>query len=105
MSATSHRPAVTTSVPIETFVALGAIDPELVEPFLAPHQRLVLNPGDEELAGAGPPILRAGSHGPPRCSTGGCLLTIHTPTSPPTIGATVWNSSWPQAISSRYMCH
>jgi D-3-phosphoglycerate dehydrogenase len=61
MSATSHRPAVTTSVPIQTFVALGAIDPELVEPFLAPHQRLVLNPGDEELAVADAAIVRAAS--------------------------------------------
>jgi D-3-phosphoglycerate dehydrogenase/(S)-sulfolactate dehydrogenase len=59
MSATSHRPAVTTSVPIQTFVALGAIDPELVEPFLAPHQRLVLNPGDDELAAADAASVRA----------------------------------------------
>jgi D-3-phosphoglycerate dehydrogenase len=61
MSTASHEPAVTTSVPIQTFVALGAIDPDLVEPFLAPHQRLVLNPSDEELAVADAAIVRAAS--------------------------------------------
>ena len=61
MSTASHGPAVTTSVPIQTFVALGAIDPDLVEPFLAPNQRLVLNPSDEELAVADAAIVRAAS--------------------------------------------
>ncbi|WP_407770583.1 NAD(P)-dependent oxidoreductase [Mycobacterium sp.] len=59
MSTASHEPAVTTSVPIQTFVALGAIDPVLVEGFLAPHQRLVPNPSDEELAAADAAIVRA----------------------------------------------
>jgi D-3-phosphoglycerate dehydrogenase / 2-oxoglutarate reductase len=48
-------------VPIQTFVALGAIDPGLVQPFLAPHQRLVLDPTDEELAVADAAIVRAAS--------------------------------------------
>ena len=61
MSTASHGPAVTTSVPIQTFVALGPIDPDLVEPFLAPHQRLVLNPSDEDLAVADAAIVRAAS--------------------------------------------
>lgn len=61
MSTASHQPAVTTSVPIQTFVALGAIDPELVDPFLAPNQRLVLNPSDEDLAAADAAIVRAAS--------------------------------------------
>ena len=61
MSTASHGPAVTTSVPIQTFVALGAIDPDLVEPYLAPNQRLVLNPTDEELAVADAAIVRAAS--------------------------------------------
>ncbi len=61
MSTASHGPGVTTSVPIQTFVALGAIDPDLVEPFLAPNQRLVLNPTDEELAVADAAIVRAAS--------------------------------------------
>jgi len=59
MSTASQEPAVTTSVPIETFVALGPIDPDLVEPFLAPHQRLVLDPTTEELAVAHAAIVRA----------------------------------------------
>jgi D-3-phosphoglycerate dehydrogenase/(S)-sulfolactate dehydrogenase len=59
MSTAAHQPAVTTPVPMQTFVALGAIDPELVEPFLAPNQRLVLNPGAEELATADAAIVRA----------------------------------------------
>jgi D-3-phosphoglycerate dehydrogenase / 2-oxoglutarate reductase len=50
---------VTTSTPTQTFVALGAIDPNLVEPFLEPHQRLVLSPSDEELAVADAAIVRA----------------------------------------------
>jgi D-3-phosphoglycerate dehydrogenase/(S)-sulfolactate dehydrogenase len=61
MSTASHGPAVTTSVPIQTFVAVGAIDPDLVEPYLAPNQRLVLNPTDEELAVADAAIVRAAS--------------------------------------------
>ena len=59
MSTASNGPAVTTSVPIQTFVALGQIDPDLVEPFLAPNQRLVLNPSDEDLAVADAAIVRA----------------------------------------------
>ena len=43
----------------ETFVALGAIDPELATPFLASGQRLVLDPTDEELAAADAAIVRA----------------------------------------------
>jgi D-3-phosphoglycerate dehydrogenase len=61
MSTASQQPAVSTSVPIQTFVALGAIDPGLVQPFLAPHQRLVLDPTDEELAVADAAIVRAAS--------------------------------------------
>ncbi len=45
----------------ETFVALGAIDPDLVTPFLAPHQRFVPDPTDEELAVADAAIVRAAS--------------------------------------------
>ena len=52
---------MTTSVAIQTFVALGPIDPNLVEPFLAPNQRLVLNPSDEDLAAADAAIVRAAS--------------------------------------------
>jgi D-3-phosphoglycerate dehydrogenase len=59
MSTASQEPATTTSVPIQTFVALGPIDPNLVEPFLAPNQRLVLNPTDEDLAAADAAIVRA----------------------------------------------
>jgi D-3-phosphoglycerate dehydrogenase/(S)-sulfolactate dehydrogenase len=61
MSTAPHGHAVTTSVPIQTFVALGAVNPDLVEPFLAPHQRLVLNPTDEDLAVADAAIVRAAS--------------------------------------------
>src|SRR6185503_1206585 len=43
----------------ETFVALGAIDPDLATPFLASGQRLVLDPTDEELATADAAIVRA----------------------------------------------
>src|SRR6476660_10119747 len=43
----------------ETFVALGAIDPELATPFLASGQRLVLDPTDAELAAADAAIVRA----------------------------------------------
>jgi D-3-phosphoglycerate dehydrogenase len=59
MSTASQQPAVTTSAPIQTFVALGPVEPDLVEPFLAPHQRLVLDPTDEELAVADAAIVRA----------------------------------------------
>lgn len=48
-----------TSAPIQTFVALGPVDPDVVEPLLAPNQRLVLNPTDEELAVADAAIVRA----------------------------------------------
>jgi D-3-phosphoglycerate dehydrogenase / 2-oxoglutarate reductase len=61
MATASHKPAMTTSAAIQTFVALGPIDPGLVEPFLAPNQRLVLNPSDEELAVADAAIVRAAS--------------------------------------------
>jgi len=37
------------------------IDPDLVEPFLAPHQRLVLEPTTDELAVAHAAIVRAAS--------------------------------------------
>jgi D-3-phosphoglycerate dehydrogenase len=57
MSTASQQPAVT----VQTFVALGAIDPDLVQPLLAPHQRLVLDPTDEELAVADAAIVRAAS--------------------------------------------
>jgi D-3-phosphoglycerate dehydrogenase / 2-oxoglutarate reductase len=50
---------MTTCAPVQTFVALGPIEPDLVEPFLAPNQRLVLNPGDEDLAVADAAIVRA----------------------------------------------
>src|SRR6478735_1107018 len=43
----------------ETFVALGAIDPDLVTPSLAPRQRLVTDPSDEVLAVADAAIVRA----------------------------------------------
>ena len=46
-------------LPPQTFVALGPIDPDLVEPFLASHQRLVLNPSAEDLAVADAAIVRA----------------------------------------------
>src|ERR1700742_761446 len=59
MSTASQQPAVATSAPIQTFVALGPIEPDLVEPFLAPNQRLVLNPSDEDLAVADAAIVRA----------------------------------------------
>ena len=45
----------------ETFVALGAIDPDLITPSLAPHQRFVPDPTDEELAVADAAIVRAAS--------------------------------------------
>jgi D-3-phosphoglycerate dehydrogenase / 2-oxoglutarate reductase len=48
-----------TSTPTQTFVALGAVEPALVEPCLAPDQRLVLDPTDEQLAGADAAIVRA----------------------------------------------
>ena len=47
------------STTAETFVALGAIDPDLATPFLASGQRLVLDPTDEELAAADAAIVRA----------------------------------------------
>ena len=43
----------------ETFVALGAIDPDLATPFLASGQRLVLDPTDADLASADAAIVRA----------------------------------------------
>src|SRR6185312_11870268 len=43
----------------ETFVALGAIDPDLATPFLASGQRLVLDPTAEDLATADAAIVRA----------------------------------------------
>ena len=49
------------STTAETFVALGAIDPDLATPFLASRQRLVLDPTDEDLAVADAAIVRAAS--------------------------------------------
>jgi D-3-phosphoglycerate dehydrogenase / 2-oxoglutarate reductase len=43
----------------ETFVALGAVDPDLITPFLAPGQRFVPDPTEEELAVAEAAIVRA----------------------------------------------
>ena len=43
----------------ETFVALGPLDPDLVDPFLASHQRLILDPSDQQLASADAAIVRA----------------------------------------------
>src|SRR6185312_3561171 len=43
----------------ETFVALGAVDPELITPFLAPGQRFVPDPTEEDLAVAEAAIVRA----------------------------------------------
>jgi D-3-phosphoglycerate dehydrogenase len=48
-----------TSTPTQTFVALGAVEPALVEPCLAPDQQLVLDPTDEQLAAADAAIVRA----------------------------------------------
>lgn len=59
MATNSHEAAVVTSVTTQTFVALGDIDPDLVRPFLAPHQQLVLDPTDEDLAVADAAIVRA----------------------------------------------
>src|SRR6476469_485427 len=47
------------STSAETFVALGAIDPDLATPFLASGQRLVLDPTAEDLAAADAAIVRA----------------------------------------------
>ena len=48
-----------TSAPIQTFVALGPVDPDVVEPLLAPHQRLIVDPSDQQLAAADAAIVRA----------------------------------------------
>ena len=59
MSAASEQTATATSGTMQTFVALGPIDPDLVEPFLARHQRLVLDPTAADLAVADAAIVRA----------------------------------------------
>ncbi len=43
----------------QTIAALGSIDPALVEPFLEPHQRLIVEPGAADLAAADAAIVRA----------------------------------------------
>lgn len=43
----------------QTVVALGSVEAGLVEPVLAPHQRLIHNPTDEDLARADAAIVRA----------------------------------------------
>jgi D-3-phosphoglycerate dehydrogenase/(S)-sulfolactate dehydrogenase len=59
MSAASEQTATAKSGTTQTFVALGPIDPDLVEPFLARHQRLVLDPTAADLAVADAAIVRA----------------------------------------------
>jgi D-3-phosphoglycerate dehydrogenase len=56
---TPKEPTVLISAPIQTFVALGPVDPDVVEPLLAPHQRLILDPSDQQLAAADAAIVRA----------------------------------------------
>lgn len=48
-----------TAAPTQTFVALGPIEPGLVEPFLAGHQQLAVNPTADQLAVADAAIVRA----------------------------------------------
>ncbi|TQJ39339.1 D-3-phosphoglycerate dehydrogenase [Arthrobacter sp. SLBN-112] len=43
----------------QIFVALGSVEPDLVEPLLSEHQRLIQDPTDEELATADAAIVRA----------------------------------------------
>lgn len=43
----------------QTFVALGSVEPDLVEPLLSEHQRLIQDPTDEDLANADAAIVRA----------------------------------------------
>jgi phosphoglycerate dehydrogenase-like enzyme len=43
----------------QIFVALGSVEPDLVEPLLSEHQRLIQNPTDEDLANADAAIVRA----------------------------------------------
>ncbi|KRE71480.1 hydroxyacid dehydrogenase [Arthrobacter sp. Soil762] len=43
----------------QTVVALGSIEAGLVEPILAPHQQMIHNPTDEDLARADAAIVRA----------------------------------------------
>lgn len=43
----------------QIFVALGSVEPDLVEPLLSEHQRLILDPTDEDLANADAAIVRA----------------------------------------------
>jgi phosphoglycerate dehydrogenase-like enzyme len=43
----------------QIFVALGSVEPDLVEPLLSDHQRLIQNPTDEDLANADAAIVRA----------------------------------------------
>jgi D-3-phosphoglycerate dehydrogenase len=43
----------------QIFVALGSVEPDLVEPLLSEHQRLIQDPTDEDLATADAAIVRA----------------------------------------------
>jgi D-3-phosphoglycerate dehydrogenase len=43
----------------QTFVALGSVEPDLVEPLLSKHQRLIQDPTEEDLATADAAIVRA----------------------------------------------
>lgn len=43
----------------QIFVALGSVEPDLVEPLLSEHQRLIQDPTDEDLANADAAIVRA----------------------------------------------
>ncbi|MFK4299292.1 D-3-phosphoglycerate dehydrogenase [Arthrobacter sp. GAS37] len=43
----------------QIFVALGSVEPALVEPLLSEHQRLIQDPTDEDLANADAAIVRA----------------------------------------------
>jgi phosphoglycerate dehydrogenase-like enzyme len=43
----------------QIFVALGSVEPDLVEPLLSEHQRLIQNPTAEDLANADAAIVRA----------------------------------------------
>ncbi|QSE89885.1 oxidoreductase [Rhodococcus pseudokoreensis] len=50
---------MTTTTSTQLFVGLGPLDRELVDPFLAEHQTLVLDPTEEQLAVAEAAIVRA----------------------------------------------
>ncbi|MDQ4491209.1 hydroxyacid dehydrogenase [Sinomonas sp. ASV486] len=53
-----HEPVAHATTP-QTIVALGPLEPALVEPLLSAHQRLVLEPREEDLAVADAAIVRA----------------------------------------------